>query len=163
MIKLLVFDVDGCLSDGGIIYSDTQEFKKFNVKDGFAMICLERMGYKSAIITGRHSTIVERRAKELRMTYLYQGVKDKKATLQEILAKENIASSEVAAIGDDLNDLALLQSVGWSFAPRDALGLVKNSVDTILDLDGGQGAVREMIDKIFEADGKTQEFIKLWL
>lgn len=163
MIKLLVFDVDGCLTDGGIIYDGSgEEFKVFNVKDGFAMISLEKLGLKSAIITGRASKVVERRAKELKLTYLYQGVKDKKAILEEILEKENLTLENVAAIGDDFNDLRLLKSVGWSFAPNDAMEIVKQSVTTVLHAKGGKGAAREMIDKILEKEGKTREFLKPW-
>lgn len=163
MIQLLVFDVDGCLSDGGIIYDGSgEEFKVFNVKDGFAMISLEKFGFKSAIITGRASKVVERRAKELKMTYLYQGVKDKKAVLEEILEKEKLSFENVAAIGDDLNDLKLLKSVGWSFAPNDAIAVVKESVTTVLQSCGGKGAAREMIDLILEKEGKLEEVLKLW-
>ena len=126
MIKLLVFDVDGCLSDGSIIYgSSKDEYKIFNVKDGLAIASWSRLGFKSAIITGRNSKIVERRANELNITYLYQGIKDKKTALQEILKQENLDWENVAAIGDDLNDIRMLQSVGWSFTPNDGVDLIK--------------------------------------
>ena len=164
MIKLIVFDVDGCLTDGGIIYGNNDdEYKVFNVKDGFVIVALAKLGYKSAIITGRDSNVVERRSKELKIDYLYQGVKDKKATLDEILKKENLTLKNVAAIGDDINDLKLLKSIAWSFAPNDAMDLVKKNVATVLKLGGGKGAVREMIDLILEKEGKKEEFLKLWL
>lgn len=164
MIKLIVFDVDGCLTDGGIVYgSSDDEYKVFNVKDGFVIVALAKLGFKSAIITGRDSKVVQRRSKELKIDYLYQGVKDKKATLDEILKKENLSLENVAAIGDDLNDLKLLSSIAWSFAPNDAIDLVKQNVTTVLSLGGGKGAVREMIDLIIEKEGKKEEFLKLWL
>lgn len=165
MIELLVFDVDGCLTDGGITYgnSDTEEFKTFNVKDGFGIVSWMKLGKKSAIITGRSSRVVERRAKELGITYLYQDVKDKKAILQSILEKEGLHFENVAAIGDDLNDLSLLRSVGLSFAPQDALALVATSVHVTLSSLGGKGAVREMIDYVVKQEGLEEEFINLWL
>ncbi len=165
MIELLVFDVDGCLTDGGITYgnSDSEEFKTFNVKDGFGIVSWHKLGRKSAIITGRSSRVVERRAKELGITYLYQDVKDKKAILQTILEKEGLAFENVAAIGDDLNDLSLLKAVKLSFAPHDAMPLVQSQVDIILSRDGGRGAVREMIESVMKREGLEKEFINLWL
>jgi 3-deoxy-D-manno-octulosonate 8-phosphate phosphatase (KDO 8-P phosphatase) len=163
MIKLLVFDVDGCLTDGSIIYGTNQdEYKAFNVKDGLAIASWSRLGLKSAIITGRNSKVVERRAKELNITHLYQGIKDKKSLLEEILKEEDLSWENVAAIGDDLNDFNMLKSVGWSFTPNDAVSHIKQNVTTVLTKDGGKGAVREMIDMIVKKDRLEEEFLKLW-
>lgn len=165
MIELLVFDVDGCLTDGGITYgnSDVEEFKTFNVKDGFGIVSWMKLGRKTAIITGRSSRVVERRAKELGITYLYQDVKNKKAVLQEILEKEGLRFDQVAAIGDDLNDLSLLKAVGLSFAPADALPMVTQAVHIVLTKEGGKAAVREMIDTVVEKENLSEAFVKLWL
>jgi 3-deoxy-D-manno-octulosonate 8-phosphate phosphatase (KDO 8-P phosphatase) len=163
VIKLLVFDVDGCLTDGSIIYgSNNDEYKAFNVKDGLAIASWSRLGFKSAIITGRNSKVVERRAKELNITHLHQGIKDKKTLLEEILKEENLSWENVAAIGDDLNDIGMLQSVGWSFTPNDGVKTIQKTVKTVLSTDGGKGAVREMIDMIVEKEGLEEEFLKLW-
>ncbi len=163
MIKLLVFDVDGCLTDGSIVYGSKQdEFKAFNVKDGLAIASWSRLGLKSAIITGRASKIVARRAKELNITHLHQGIKDKKRVLEEIIKEEGLAWKNVAAIGDDLNDLMMLKSAGWSFAPNDGAELIKQSVKTLLSANGGKGAVREMIEMIVQKEGLEEEFLKLW-
>ena len=163
MIKLLVFDVDGCLTDGSIIYGSNQdEYKAFNVKDGLAIASWSRLGFKSAIITGRNSKIVERRARELNTTYLHQGVKDKKDLLEKILKEEGVDWKNVAAIGDDLNDLTMLQSVGWAFTPNDGVELIKKNVQTVLSKNGGDGAVREMIDMIVKKEDIEEEFLKLW-
>jgi 3-deoxy-D-manno-octulosonate 8-phosphate phosphatase (KDO 8-P phosphatase) len=163
MIKLLVFDVDGCMTDGSIIYgSEGEEFKAFSVKDGLAIASWSRLGFKSAIITGRNSNVVSRRAKELRITHLHQGVKDKKMRLEEILKEENLTWEEVGVIGDDLNDLSMLKKAGWSFTPNDGVSFIRNNVDTVLKTNGGKGAVREMIDMIIEKDGHEEEFLKLW-
>jgi len=163
MIKLLVFDVDGCLTDGSIIYcSNKDEYKAFNVKDGLAIASWSSLGLKSAIITGRNSKVVERRAKELNITHLHQGIKDKKTLLEEILKEENLSWENVAAIGDDLNDIGMLKSVGWSFAPNDGVSLIKKSVKTVLTSKGGRGAAREMIEMIVEYEGFEEEFLELW-
>ncbi len=163
MIKLLVFDVDGCLTDGSIIYgSNKDEYKSFNVKDGLAIASWNRLGLKSAIITGRNSKIVERRAKELGITHLHQGIKDKKTLLEEILKEENLTWENVAAIGDDLNDYGMLSSVAWSFTPNDGVSSIKKCVKTVLNANGGNGAVREMIDCVVEKEGLKEEFLKLW-
>ncbi|AHJ12136.1 KdsC family phosphatase [Sulfurospirillum multivorans] len=165
MIELLVFDVDGCLTDGGIMYgnSETEEFKTFHVKDGFGIVSWMKLGRKSAIITGRSSDVVTKRAKELGITHLYQDVKDKKAVLQAILNKEGLGFENVAAIGDDLNDLSLLRSVGLSFCPKDAMPLIQKEVDVVLSKEGGRAAVREMIDIVVEKENLSEAFVNLWL
>lgn len=165
MIELLVFDVDGCLTDGGIMYgnSDAEEFKTFNVKDGFGIVSWHKLGRKTAIITGRSSGVVSKRAKELGIHHLYQDVKNKKAVLEEILLKEGLRMDQVAAIGDDLNDLSLLRTVGLSFCPKDAMPLVQNEVNVILTKEGGRAAVREMIDIVIEKENLSEAFVNLWL
>ena len=94
---------------------------------------------------------------------MYQDVKDKKAVLHAILEKEGLSFDNVAAIGDDLNDLSLLEAVKLSFAPHDAMPLVQSKVDVILSRDGGRGAVREMIESVIKREGLEKEFINLWL
>ena len=164
MIELLVFDVDGCLTDGKIIYgNDGEEIKSFNVKDGLAIASWIRMGKKAAIITGRRSKIVERRATELGITHLFQGVRHKAAKLQEILDEEGLSWDNVGVIGDDLNDLSMLRRAGWSFTPSDGMVVIKDDVHTTLTCKGGDGAVREMIDLVIEKEGLKEEFIALWL
>ncbi|MCF6173592.1 MAG: HAD-IIIA family hydrolase [Campylobacteraceae bacterium] len=163
MIELLVLDVDGCLTNGGIIYSNSQDEQKvFNVKDGLAIASWVKLGKKVAIITGRKSKAVEIRANELGVNFLFQGVKNKTFKLETILKNENLSFKNVAAIGDDLNDLAMLEKTAWSFTPKDGSHFVQDKVDTILSSNGGAGAVREMIEKIIEKEGMMKEFLKLW-
>ncbi|NPA82719.1 MAG: HAD hydrolase family protein [Epsilonproteobacteria bacterium] len=164
MIKLIVLDVDGCMTNGAISYlSNGDEMKSFNVKDGLAIASWIRMGRKAAIITGRVSSIVTRRAKELGICHLYQNVKDKKAKLDEIVKKENISLEEVAVIGDDLNDYKMLKEAGLSFAPADASFYIKNIVNVVLNKKGGEGAVREMIEYIIKKENLEEEFLRLWV
>ncbi len=164
MIELLVLDVDGCLTDGSISYtSQGSEIKTFNVKDGLAIASWVKMGKKVAIITGRESAVVERRAKELGITHLHQGIKDKKSLLSQILEQENLTFENVAAIGDDLNDYHMLQAAKLSFTPRDGVKEIQEIVTTVLFKNGGDGAVREMIDLLVEKEGLTQRFLRTWV
>jgi len=164
MIKLLVLDVDGCLSDGKLIYAiDGVESKNFNVKDGLGISTWVKIGNQVAIITGRNSSVVERRAKELGIQHLHQGVKDKDRVLKEIVSSLDIAFDEVAAIGDDLNDFNMLNLVGKSFTPKNGVKEIKETVDVVLSRDGGDGAVREMIDSIVDANGQREDFMAVWI
>ena len=163
MIKLIVLDIDGCMSDGKLHYTDNgNEIKSFNVKDGLAITSWHKLGMKSAIITGRESTIIKKRADELSIEFVYQGIKNKELVLQNIVKELNISLSEVASIGDDLNDIKMLKMSGISFCPSDANSFVKNSCKYILNKNGGDGAVREMIEKILTIDSKFEDFIGLW-
>jgi 3-deoxy-D-manno-octulosonate 8-phosphate phosphatase (KDO 8-P phosphatase) len=164
VIELLVLDVDGCLTDGAISYTSTgEEIKSFHVKDGLAIASWIKMGKKAAIITGRNSSIVQRRAKELGITHLHQGIKDKKALLSQILSQENLTFENVAAIGDDLNDYHMLKAAQLSFTPHDGVKEIQKIVTTVLSKNGGDGAVREMIDIIVEKEGLTQRFLSTWV
>jgi len=164
MIKLLVLDVDGCLTDGKIIYtSNSSEVKEFNVKDGLAIASWIRMGHHVAIITGRNSFIVKRRADELGIQHLHQGIKDKDRVLREIMNSLKLETYEVAAIGDDLNDYRMLSLVGRSFTPNNGVADIKAIVDTVLANKGGDGAVREMIDIVIEENDEKEDFLSLWI
>ncbi len=164
MIELLVLDVDGCLTDGGITYTENgDEIKTFNVKDGLAIATWIRMGKKVAIITGRESEIVRRRAHELRIPFIYQGVQDKKRQLEVILHDANLTFEQVAAIGDDLNDYQMLRNAKLSFTPRDGVKEIQKIVDVVLQQKGGDGAVREMIDIIIEKEGLQKRFLDQWV
>ena len=163
MIELLVFDVDGCLTNGQITYGeDGNEIKSFSVKDGLAISSWVRLGKKAAIITGRRSKIVERRAKELGIDYLFQGVKNKLEVLDEIRLLEKIEYSQIAAIGDDLNDYRMLESVGKSYAPADGSEYIRELCDVVLYSNGGNGAAREMIEAVIKDNGQEEEFLKIW-
>ena len=164
MIKLIILDVDGCLTDGKIIYgSGEQEAKNFNVKDGLAISSWVKMGNQIAIITGRKSQIVKRRADELGIQNLFQGVHDKDVVLAELIQKLNLKHYEVAAIGDDLNDYKMLNSIGKSFTPNDGVEDIQKCVDVVLTKNGGDGAVREMIEILINDNDQRDEFLSLWI
>ena len=164
MIKLIVLDVDGCLTDGKIIYSsDGIESKNFNVKDGLAIATWIRMGNQVAIITGRQSDIVKRRADELGIQYLFQGIKDKERVLKELVESLGLKFYEVGAIGDDLNDYNMLKMVGKSFTPQDGAKEIKEIAKSVLTCSGGNGAVREMIDSLVDDNDQRDEFLSFWI
>ena len=163
MIKLIVLDVDGTLTNGKITYTNSgDEIKSFDVKDGLAIASWNRLKGKSAIITGRSSKIVEKRANDLKIDFVYQGVKDKKEILLKIIDELNLDNSEVAVIGDDLNDLGMFELIPYSFAPKDASSYIKEKAKTTLNKNGGDGAVREMIEIILKQDNRYKEFLDLW-
>lgn len=165
MIELIVLDVDGTLTDGKITYANSgEELKSFDVKDGLAISTwTKRLGKKAAIITGRDSKIVEKRAKDLGIEYLYQGVHNKDEIVEEILKKEGLSWEEVAAIGDDLNDYKMLKKAKLGFAPLDASSYVKDIADVVCSKNGGDGAVREMLEYIVKQSNQEKDFIKAWV
>lgn len=161
MIELIFLDVDGCLTDGKIIYSaDHKELKEFDVKDGAAIEAWLKLGKKIAIITGRTSACVEQRARDLKIELVYQGVKDKLACARRILQDLNLDFSQSAAIGDYFNDKALLENVGLSFKPKDAHEALR--VDFELSKKGGKAAVAQMIEIIIEKNHMKKEWDELW-
>ena len=163
MIKLIVLDVDGCLSDGGLIYSaEGVESKAFNVKDGLGISSWIKLGNMAAIITGRESAIVKRRAEELGIQHLFQGVHDKERVLEELQASLGLQLYEIAAIGDDLNDYDMLSKVGRSFTPNNGVKEIQAIVETTLSCLGGHGAVREMIDMLVDENNQREAFLSLW-
>jgi 3-deoxy-D-manno-octulosonate 8-phosphate phosphatase (KDO 8-P phosphatase) len=148
-IKLLVMDVDGTLTDGKIILGNNgEEFKSFNVKDGIGIKLAHEYGIITAIITGRKSNIVDIRAKELGIIEVHQGIDTKIEKLYELVEKLQLDLSEVAYIGDDINDIAIMEKVGLAFAVNDASEPTKKVADHITKHKGGEGAVREVIDMI---------------
>ena len=164
MIKLIVLDVDGCLTDGKIIYSsDSIETKQFNVKDGLAISSWIKMGNQVAIITGRNSKIVKQRADELGVQHVFQGIKDKKSVLKELVESLGLKSYEVGAIGDDLNDYYMLSQVGRSFTPKDGVKEIAEIVNTVLSRNGGDAAVREMIDILVDENDQREQFMSIWI
>lgn len=159
-IKLLITDVDGVLTDGGIIYDDAGvEYKRFNVKDGFIVAQLRKNGIMVGAITGRNSKVVENRCEELHFDFHYHGIKDKSKKLNEVLEVLEINIEEVAYIGDDLIDLSILKKVGFSACPADALPYVSDYVDFKSSLNGGQGVFREVADLILQSKGLLSSII----
>ena len=162
-IELIVLDVDGTMTDSHITYSQNgDEIKSFNVKDGLAIASWRKLGKQVAIITGRTSNIVARRAKELHIEHFYQGIHNKREVLENLLEKLDLSMENVASIGDDLNDLQMLKASKISFVPRDASSYVEKVATVILSKKGGDGAVREMIEYLIKKEGLEEKYLELW-
>ena len=163
-IKLLALDVDGVLTDGTINIGDNGElFKGFNAKDGLGISCALRSGLQVAIITGRKSTIIHKRAAELGITMLREGVKDKYAELVKVAEEFGFTQEQIAYMGDDLNDLPAFKAAGFTFAPQDAVSEVLANADCVAKKDGGRGAVRFAIEMILKAQNKWEKLVASYL
>jgi len=147
-IKLLILDVDGVMTDGGMYFAESgEQMKKFNTKDGMAILHLTKNDFQVAIISsGFRGEAVTARAKMLGIQHCYVTREPKMEVLKQICAELSIQLSQVAIIGDDINDMEVMRNVGVSFAPRDAVSVVKKQVDIVLEKRGGEGCVRELID-----------------
>lgn len=158
MYRLLVLDVDGTLTDGKIYLSQHgEEMKAFDVKDGYGIRhILSGLQIEAAVITGRQSEIVDRRARELGIRTVCQGISDKAACLRQILEKKGCTAKEAVYIGDDENDLECMQMVGFCACPADAHRRIRDSADYIASRNGGHGAVREIIDRLYLAVSENQ-------
>jgi len=162
-IELIVLDVDGTLTDGKITYTQNgDEVKSFCVKDGLAIASWIKLGKQVAIITGRSSSIVERRAKELGIKHFYQGIHNKQEVLENLLEELNLNMENVASAGDDLNDYKMLKASKIAFVPSNASSYVIEIADEVLSLSGGNGAIREMIEKLIDLENLKAEYLALW-
>lgn len=160
-IKLLITDIDGVLTDGGIIYdNDGQELKKFNVKDGLIVQHLRKNKILVGAITGRASKVVENRCEELKFDFHYHGVKDKGKRLKEIMDTLEISAEEVAYIGDDLIDLPILSQVGLAVVPSDAVEYIKPFAHHVSSIAGGRGVFRETGEILLHSRGVLAEIIE---
>ena len=154
-IRLFATDVDGVLTDAGMYYAESgDEWKKFNTRDGMGIKLLQRAGIITAIVTQERTKLVARRAEKLAIPELHQGVMDKLSCVREMAARHGLTLSQVAYVGDDINDLETLKAVGFSATPADGMPQVAAVVDYVCQKKGGEGAVREIIEMILEAQGR---------
>jgi 3-deoxy-D-manno-octulosonate 8-phosphate phosphatase (KDO 8-P phosphatase) len=157
-IQLLLLDVDGVMTDGGIIYDGNGlETKIFNVKDGHGIKMLQRAGIGVGIITGRSSAVVDVRARELGIELVYQGALRKLESYEDIKLKTGFTDSQIAYMGDDVIDVPVMRRVGFAAAPQDALAEAKRAAHYIASCNGGRGAVREVCDLILKGRGAWDE------
>ncbi|MBI2524817.1 MAG: HAD hydrolase family protein [Candidatus Rokubacteria bacterium] len=152
LIRLLVLDVDGVLTDGGLLYgAGGEEIKRFDVHDGWALAAARRAGLEVGVISGRASAAVTRRMAELGIQEVHQGVGDKPARLAQIMARLAVEPGQVAVMGDDLPDLPLMKTVALALAPANAAPEVRRAAHWVSRRRGGEGAVREAIEMILRA------------
>jgi len=159
-IKAVLFDVDGVLTDGGIIYDNNgNEIKRFNVKDGMIIKYLQRYGIKVGAITGRSSAVVKKRCDELKLDFQAHGISTKIEEFDRFKKIYQFSPNQIAFIGDDINDLPVITQCGLSATPNDARSYIKSHVDLVLESKGGDGALRDFADIILDAQGKLKEII----
>ena len=148
-IRLVVFDVDGVLTDGTLTYSGSgEEVKHFNVKDGVGIKLLQEYGIAVAIISAKDSAALAKRASDLKITHFFPGTKDKWPVLEDLMQTLAVTAADVCYVGDDVIDLKVMKKVGLSMAPADAFWMVKNHADHITQAAGGRGVAREVADLI---------------
>ncbi|MCK5595093.1 HAD hydrolase family protein [bacterium] len=153
-VKMLIIDVDGVLTDGRIVWIDSaEEIKFFNVQDGVGIVLAQRVGLKVAIISARKSKVTEIRAKELRIEDVYQSTESKLVAYEKLIDKYKLADEEVAYIGDDLHDLPVFRRVGFAAAVANAQEEAKQVSHYVTEKNGGEGAVREVVNMILKAKG----------
>jgi 3-deoxy-D-manno-octulosonate 8-phosphate phosphatase (KDO 8-P phosphatase) len=163
-IRLLILDVDGVLTDGRLYFDAKGEtFKVFHVRDGHGIKMAQRGGIEVAFVSGRRSDAAYNRARELGISRFYEGVRDKVAILEELLAALDLKPAEVAAVGDELVDLPLFHRVGLGVAVADAVPEVRAAAHWVTSLPGGTGAVREVCDLILKARGQWEELLRPWM
>ncbi len=154
-IRLLLFDVDGVLTDGTVlIHPDGSESKQFAIKDGIAIVAAERNGLRTGLLSGRAAPATQHRARQLGMSIVYENIAAKIDTFEEILETQGLRDEQVAYMGDDLLDLAVLGRAGLSAAPADAVADVRDRVHFVSRARGGHGAARELIELVLRAQGK---------
>lgn len=154
-IRLLATDVDGVLTDAGMYYSENgDEWKKFNTRDGMGLKLLQKAGLITAIVTQERTKLVARRAEKLAIPELHQGIMDKLPVIRAMAERYGLTLRQVAYIGDDINDLEALRAVGWSASPADGMPVVRAAVDYVCEKKGGEGAVREIVEMILEAQAE---------
>ena len=159
--KLFITDIDGVWTDGGMYYgSDGTEFKKFVTADSAGVLLLKVLNIPVVIITGEETVIVENRANKLKIKYLYQGVSDKLSCAMEIIKHFDYDLKSVAFIGDDLNDLALLEKVGLSACPQNAPDYIKERVMWVLPTKGGEGAFRYFVEQYLREKGILEDVLR---
>jgi 3-deoxy-D-manno-octulosonate 8-phosphate phosphatase (KDO 8-P phosphatase) len=159
-IKLLLLDVDGVLTDGGIYLDDRGvESKRFDVRDGQGITLLQRAGIKAGIVTGRSSDVVRHRARELGVEIVYQGVADKAHAYEEIKHLTGLADEEIAYMGDDIGDIPVLRRAGLAITVKESW-VATSRVDYVTRASGGHGAVREIADLLLRATGAWKNLLK---
>jgi len=163
-IKLVIFDVDGVLTDGSLYLGDDgQEYKAFNSKDGLGMKMLQRSGVKIGIITARRSQVVKLRMESLGIEHTYQGQEDKLPAFKDLQQKLGLQSGQIAYVGDDVVDLPIMRQVGLAIAVQDAHRLTIEHADWTTTARGGRGAAREVCELLLQAQGKLESAMETYL
>jgi 3-deoxy-D-manno-octulosonate 8-phosphate phosphatase (KDO 8-P phosphatase) len=160
LVKLLLFDVDGVLTDGKILlHPDGTESKRFDIKDGTGLVWAQRAGLKVGVLSARTSAATAQRAAQLGVTIVHQGVRSKIHAYDDILRQQQLTDAETAYMGDDLLDLPVIGRVGLSACPSDAVEEVRSRVDFVSRAAGGDGAARELVEMVLKAQGRWEALL----
>lgn len=163
-IQLLLLDVDGVLTDGGIlIHADGSESKQFNVYDGHRIKMWQRAGLRCGFLSGRQSEATARRAEQLEAAFVLQGCTEKLPAFEQLLSDARLSAEQVAYVGDDLMDLPLLRRVGFAVAVANAVEEVRRQADYVTVREGGHGAVAEVIEYLLKITGRWEELTRRYL
>ncbi|HSK62900.1 MAG TPA: HAD family hydrolase [Pyrinomonadaceae bacterium] len=163
-VKLLLMDCDGVLTDGRIwLLESGEDQKAFHTRDGLGIELLHRAGLRSGIISGRTSTAVERRARALGMSFIYQGCADKQKAFLDTLAQAGVTTAEVAFVGDDLNDIPLMLQSGLGVAVADAAFETREHAHYVTSAPGGRGAIREVAELILKSQDRWSDLVRRYL
>ena len=163
-IKLIIFDIDGVLTNGTLFFDNQgEEYKAFNSKDGHGIRMLQECGLLAAVITGRKSSLVEHRMRDLGVEIIFQGYRDKRPAFAQLLQQTGLKAEQIAYIGDDVVDLPVMVQVGMAIAVADAHEFVLQHADYVTRQGGGQGAAREAIETILQAQGLLQDKLQSYL
>jgi 3-deoxy-D-manno-octulosonate 8-phosphate phosphatase (KDO 8-P phosphatase) len=162
--RLIIFDIDGVLTDGSLFFDNHgEEYKAFNSKDGHGIRMLQECGLQAAVITGRKSTLVEHRMRDLGVEIIFQGYRDKRPAFADLLQQTGLDASAVAYMGDDVVDLPVMVQTGMAIAVADAHPLVLEQAHYVTQNPGGRGAAREAIEFILDAQGLLQDKLQSYL
>ncbi len=159
-ITTIFLDIDGTLTDGKVYLDNGKnEFKSFDVKDGLMVVSTIELGYDIIIMTGRQSQVVARRAEELGIKEFYQGIRNKKEAVEKLMEEKGFSYENLAYLGDDLNDYAVMDKCAFAGCPADAVGEIKDISDFISEFKGGNGAVREILSYILQKKGDYEKVL----
>ncbi len=163
-LKLVIFDVDGVLTDGGLIFdNDGQEYKRFNSQDGHGIKMLRESGVEVAVITARQSKLVQSRMKQLGVVHLFQGESNKRIAYDELKSKLQLNDEQIAYVGDDLLDLPIMRQVGLPIAVENAHPIVKQHALWVTPRGGGHGGARDVCDKVMTVQGTLEGLLQRYL
>ena len=160
-IKYLVVDVDGTLTDSGVYYDDNgNELKRFSTRDGAGFFAAKAAGIKILVLTGRECPATTRRMSEMKVDYLVQDCRDKVAYIEKFMAENSIAQEEIGYIGDDINDVGSMRLCGFVGCPKDSCKEVLRIADYVSPIEGGKGAMRDVVEHILTQRGQWEEAIR---
>lgn len=160
-LSYFVLDVDGTMTDTGVYYDDSgRELKKFSTRDYVGVMAAHYVGIKLLVVTGRESSLTERRMKEMKIDYIFQGIKNKKSFIQEFMNDKGVKTYNLGYLGDDLNDYAAMSLAGFKACPQDAALEIRQKADYVCNVNGGGGAIQDVFRYLLKQRGQWENFME---